>query len=293
MRTMQAIIRWGLLGWAMTLSSLVAAELHIWGDWKQGGMLRGQVTPGSEVQVDDRPTRVSPEGYFVFGLNRDASESVTLIITDPEGKRSEHRYPVQSRKYDIQSITGVAQRHVTPPQEVLERIRLEGQKVREARILDDARTDFWGPFIWPLAGPITGVYGSQRIFNGEPRAPHYGLDIAAPTGTKIVAPASGVITLAEPDLYFSGGTLILDHGHGLSSTFIHLHKLLVEVGDTIEQGQVIAEVGATGRATGPHLDWRMNWFDARLDPQLLMADIPMRPTEAQKASYPRSKTPND
>lgn len=281
---MQTMIRWGLLAWVMTVSALVAAEPDIRGDWKQGGILMGQVQPGSEVRVGDRAARVSPEGYFVFGLNRDEPEAVTLTVTSPDGEQSEHRYAVQGRDYDIQRITGVAQEHVTPPPEVLERIRSENQMVREARSLDAARTDFRESFTWPLAGRITGVYGSQRFFNGEPRAPHYGLDIAAPTGTKVIAPVSGVVTLAEPDLYFSGGTLILDHGHGLSSTFIHLHKLLVAVGDEIKKGQVVAEVGATGRATGPHLDWRMNWFDVRVDPQLFMADIPMRPTEAQKSS---------
>lgn len=284
MRIIHAMIRWGLFGWAIAASALVAAELDIRGDWKQGGILMGQVAPGSEVRVGQRTARVSPEGYFVFGLNRDEPESVTLTLTSPDGEQTEYRYAVESRKYNIQRITGVAQEHVSPPPGVQERIRRENQLVGEARRLDSTRTDFRETFIWPLTGRITGVYGSQRFFNGEPRAPHYGVDIAAPTGTKVVAPAPGVITLAEPDLYFSGGTLILDHGHGLSSTFIHLHKLLVEVGQEIKQGQVIAEVGATGRATGPHLDWRMNWFDVRLDPQLFMSDIPMRHPDPQKTS---------
>lgn len=285
MKAVKALLPGSLLCWILISCGAQAAERpDIRGEWQQGGILMGKVAPGSQVKVDDRPARVSPEGRVVFGLNRDAPASVTLTITGPDGERQVYNYAVQSREYDIQRITGVAQEHVTPPEAVQARIAREAQLVRKARTLDDTRTDFWEPFIWPLVGPITGVYGSQRIFNGVPRAPHYGLDIAAPTGTKVIAPASGLVTLAEPDLYFSGGTLILDHGHGLSSTFIHLHKLLVEVGDEIEQGQVIAEVGATGRATGPHLDWRMNWFDVRLDPQLLMIDIPMEPAEAHQSS---------
>ena len=135
-------------------------------------------------------------------------------------------------------------------------------------------TIFLAGFIWPLQGPITGVYGSQRILNGEPRRPHFGVDVAAPTGTPVVAPADAIVTLVHPDMYFSGGTLIMDHGHGLSSTFIHLHKVLVEEGQVVKQGDVVAEVGATGRVTGPHLDWRMNLFTVRIDPELLVPPMP-------------------
>lgn len=180
-------------------------------------------------------------------------------------------------------MKGVDQKHVTPPPELTERIAREAELVAKVRHRDDPRTDFLQDFIWPLSGPITGVYGSRRVYNGTPRAPHYGLDIAGPTGAKVVAPAAGLVTLAEDDLFFSGGTLIVDHGHGLSSTFIHLSKILVKPGDRVAQGQAIAEVGATGRVTGPHLDWRMNWFDVRLDPALLMTDKPMRGRKAGAA----------
>lgn len=255
----------------LTATVVNAAEfLHIRGHWQQGGLLFGEVPPGSLVKVDERTVRVSPEGRFVFGLDRDATGQINVNVTTPSGETITRAYPVSKREYRIQRIEGVEQKHVTPPAEVLERIAREAALVREARAFDDPRTDFLQDFQWPLIGPITGVYGSQRVYNGVPKSPHYGLDIAGPVGAKVVAPAAGVITLAEPDLYYSGGTIILDHGHGLSSTFIHLSKVLVKDGDRVEQGQVLGEVGATGRATGPHLDWRINWFEQRVDPALLM-----------------------
>jgi murein DD-endopeptidase MepM/ murein hydrolase activator NlpD len=129
-------------------------------------------------------------------------------------------------------------------------------------------------FVWPAQGPISGVYGSQRFYNGEPRNPHYGVDVAVPKGTPVHAPAAGVVTLAEPDLYFSGGTVILDHGYRLSSTFLHMSEVSVQVGDELQAGDLIGAVGSTGRATGPHLDWRMNWRQQRIDPQLLAPPMP-------------------
>jgi murein DD-endopeptidase MepM/ murein hydrolase activator NlpD len=259
----------------MVIPALAADGLTIRGQWQQGGTLFGSVTPGYSLQLDGRKVRTTSTGEFVFGLGADAPQQITLVVTDPQGRSEKRTYDVKQRQYQVQRVNGVEQKHVTPPPELLARIERENELTRKARLLDDDRTDFLQDFIWPLSGPITGVYGSRRVFNGTPRSPHYGLDIAAPTGTKVVAPAAGVVTLAEDDLFYSGGTLILDHGYGLSSTFIHLSKILVAVGDRIEQGQAIAEVGATGRVTGPHLDWRMNWFDVRLDPALLMEGKPM------------------
>ena len=177
---------------------------------------------------------------------------------------------IERRRYDIQRIDGLPKKMVTPPPELLVRIREEGAKVREARAFDTAELDLFVPFAWPAQGPISGVYGSQRILNGEPRQPHFGVDIAASTGTPVRAPAGGDIRLAEPDLYYSGGTVILDHGHGLSSSFLHMSRIDVEVGQRVAQGEVIGAIGATGRVTGAHLDWRMNWFERRLDPALLV-----------------------
>ena len=236
----------------------------------QGGLVRGQTLPGARVWLDDRAVRVSPDGAFVFGFGRDAVGEAQLRVALPDGSTVARRLTVEPRRYQIQRIDGLPPSKVTPAPEMLQRIRREAAQVRRARDRDDPRADFTSGWTWPVTGPVTGVYGSQRILNGEPRRPHFGVDIAAPVGTPVVAPADGVVTLVHPDMYFSGGTLILDHGHGLSSSFLHLSRILVEEGERVRAGDTIAEVGATGRVTGAHLDWRMNWFDARVDPALLV-----------------------
>ncbi len=176
-----------------------------------------------------------------------------------------------------------------PSAEDLKRIRRDARQVRQARARHIERTDFAGEFQWPLVGPVTGVYGSQRVYNGEPGRPHYGVDVAAPKGTPVTTPAPGVVTLAHPDMFYSGGTLIIDHGYGVSSTFLHLSKLLVEEGDEVAPGDIVAEVGAGGRATGAHLDWRMNWRKARIDPQLLVEPMPEQASAADSVT----ENPND
>jgi murein DD-endopeptidase MepM/ murein hydrolase activator NlpD len=178
------------------------------------------------------------------------------------------------RTYDIQRIDGLLGQMVTPDAETLKRIRDEAAKVAEARRRDSGRTDFLQPFAWPRLGRITGVYGSQRVLNGQPRQPHFGVDVAGPVGAPVVAPAAGEVVLAEPDLYFTGGTIMLDHGHGLTSVLMHLSSVDVAVGQVVRQGEPVGRLGATGRVTGPHLDWRMNWFDQRIDPQLLVPPMP-------------------
>lgn len=231
--------------------------------------------PGAAVEFEGEPVRVSADGWFLVGFGRDAGPHAVLAVTYPDGRRERHELRVRARGYRIQRIDGLPPRKVTPRSEAdLARIRAEGALVAAARAVDDARTDFLGGFVWPAHGRISGVYGSQRILNGEPRRPHFGVDVAAPVGTRVVAPADGVVTLAEPDLFFSGGTLIVDHGHGLSSSFLHLSRILVARGERVTQGQPIAEIGATGRATGPHLDWRMNLLERRIDPQLLVGPMP-------------------
>jgi murein DD-endopeptidase MepM/ murein hydrolase activator NlpD len=181
---------------------------------------------------------------------------------------------VAPRTYDVQRIDGLPPAQVTPPPEALKRIAEDVQQTRAARGRDTARTDFARGFTWPCQGPISGVYGSQRILNGQPKQPHYGVDVAAPVGTKVRAPAGGIVSLAVPDMYYTGGTLMIDHGHGLTSTMMHLSKVLAKVGQEVKQGDVVAEVGATGRVTGPHLDWRISWFDSRVDPQRLVGPMP-------------------
>ncbi len=253
---------------------LWAGTLELQGQPVQGGLMQGRTDPGTEVTFDGRPVRISKDGVFLIGFGRDAPAQAKLVVTFTDGSREWRELKVGQRKYKIQRIDGLPPRKISPSEEDLARIHRESASIKEARTKDDARTDFLKGFIWPAKGRISGIYGSQRILNGETRRPHYGLDIAAPVETAVVAPASGIVTLTHPDMFYSGGTLILDHGHGLSSTFIHLHRILVKEGQYVRQGDVIAEIGATGRVTGPHLDWRINLFKRRLDPQLILKAMP-------------------
>ncbi len=252
--------------------TILALELE--GPHRQGGLLRGQVEPGAQVNALGHTIPVDANGRFVLGLGRTAPARVNVTVIRPGGEREQHRIAIAAREYAIQRIDGLPAEQVSPDAETLARIRREGAQVRTARSARFSERYFDSGWIWPVTGPISGVYGSQRILNGQPRQPHYGVDIARATGTPVRAPADGVVTLAAPDLFFSGGTLILDHGQGLSSSFLHLSAMDVAVGDPVVQGQVIARVGATGRVTGAHLDWRMNWFDQRIDPTLLVPPMP-------------------
>jgi len=276
-------------GAAVMPARLVAAELRLHGSLTQGALVIGQVEPGSRVLLDGKPVRVTPEGVFAMGFDRDAGPLARLTEISAEGRRRQHELRIAPRRYDIQSVTGVPQRTVEPPPEQLRRILDEQKQVERARAVDSDLLAFSGAFQWPLPGRISGVYGSQRIYNGKPGRPHYGVDVAAPTGTPVRAPADAVVTLANPDMFFSGGTLIMDHGYGVSSTFMHLSRLLVRPGQAVKAGEVVAEVGSTGRATGPHLDWRINWFGLRLDPQLVAPPMPAAP--APVATTPAASAP--
>ncbi len=252
--------------WALSLS----------GNWIEGGVVHGKVAPDAQVTfyIKDKPYQVplDERGRFMLGLPRKAPDTVRLQV-EQQGVVMKHYFAVQSREYAVQRINGLPASKVSQFSKAdLRRIQLEGAAVRKARqqLLD--MNYFSEGFDWPVRGRISGVYGSQRILNGKPRRPHYGIDIATKTGTVVRAPASGEVTFVHADLFFSGKTLILDHGLGVSSTFLHLHKTLVEVGDFVERGQPIAEVGATGRVTGAHLDWRANWLDVRIDPVYLLKE---------------------
>lgn len=249
--------------------AMPAWSFSLEGRAQQGGLLFGQAAPGSEVRLDGAPLMVSADGRFVFGFGRDDAGTVTLEVSEPGMDTVRRTLTIAPRDYDIERIEGLPPATVTPPPEVLERIRREAGLVRQARARRDDRTDWATGFAWPASGRLSGFYGSQRVLNGEPRRPHFGVDVAAPEGTPVTAPAPGFVTLAEPDLYYSGGTLIIDHGQGLTSTFLHLSEILTAPGERVEQGELVGRIGATGRATGPHLDWRMNWFDKRVDPQPL------------------------
>lgn len=246
------------------------------GSFQQGGMVLGTTEPGARVKLNDRELRVSAEGFFVFGFDRDAQSGDRLTVTARDGRHFEQLLSVQPREYQKQYIEGISKKIMAPDADDLKRIRAENRLVGKARKKDIDRESFAQHFQWPALGPITGVFGSQRVYNGEPRRPHYGVDVAGPVGTPVKAPAAGVVTLAHNNMFFSGGTLIVDHGHGISSSFLHLSEILVQEGDEVEQGQAIAKIGATGRVTGAHLDWRMNWFERRIDPQLLVPAMPAR-----------------
>jgi murein DD-endopeptidase MepM/ murein hydrolase activator NlpD len=270
---MAAASRAAVFLWALLASSSLSA-LNLEGEIVQGGIVFGQVEPGSKVILDDRSVMVSEDGNFVIGFGRDETGTRKLLVTDPSGSTTSKDLPIAKRDYRIERVDGLPPKTVTPDPESLERIRNDARMVGSARARRDDRTDYAEGFIWPAHGRISGVYGSQRVLNGEPRRPHFGLDIAAPTGEAVYAPAGGIITMAHPDLYYSGGTIVLDHGQGLSSSFLHLSKVAVKEGDIVKQGDKIGEVGATGRATGPHLDWRMNWLNKRVDPQVLVKGDP-------------------
>ncbi len=260
--------------------SAAAQDLTLTGELVQGGLLFGDAPADHRVLLDGEAVPRSADGRFLVGFARDEVAARTLTVIAPDGERFERELVPAERAFEIQRIDGLPPSKVTPDPESLERIRAEAAMTRAARERVDDRTDFADGFIWPMTGPITGVYGSQRILNGEPRSPHWGIDIAAPTGTPVRAPAGGIVTLTHDDMYFSGGTLLIDHGLGLSSAFLHLHRILVEEGQRVEQGDVIAEVGATGRVTGPHLDWRMNLGATRVDPGLLLPGFPTPPEPA-------------
>jgi murein DD-endopeptidase MepM/ murein hydrolase activator NlpD len=260
-----------LLTAMLSAAPLLAVELK--GEPVQGGLIFGQTEAGTLVSLDTTDVPVSIDGHFVIGFGRDETGTRTLKLVSVDGNVETIELPVAARQYKLERVDGLPQRTVTPDPSATERIRAEGRMVSNARLQIRLRSDYANGFAWPALGRISGEYGSQRILNGEPGRPHYGLDVAAPEGTLVRAPADGVITLTHPDMYFSGGTIILDHGQGLSSTFLHLSKVLVEAGQTVERGDPIARIGSTGRASGPHLDWRMNWQNRRVDPRQLVSDM--------------------
>ena len=236
------------------------------GKFIQGHFIIGKTDPGTKVKIDKKQVKVSKDGYFAFGLSRDRKYDVVITI-EKDGVKEKITKRVQKRKYNIQKIDGLEEKKVTPPEEVYERIKKENKLIAEARAVDSDLDFFKDKFIIPVDDSIiTGVYGSQRILNGKPKWPHYGLDFAQKEGTPVKAMLDGTVTLAQSDLYYTGGTLIFDHGHGISTLYMHMQKILVEKGQKVKQGEVIGMVGSTGRATGPHLDIRLNWFDTRLDP---------------------------
>ena len=240
------------------------------GKFRQGHFIIGKTEPKSKIWIDKKPVKVSSDGFFVFGIDRDRKYDVTITKMN-KGKKEKIVKKIQKREYKIQRIDGLPEKKVTPPKEFYDRIKRENKIISNARSIDSNLTFFKNKFIPPLdKAIITGVYGSQRILNGKPKWPHYGIDFAAKEGTKIKAMLDGTATMVEADLFYTGGTLIFDHGHGISTLYMHMQKIYVKKGQKVKQGEIIGTVGSTGRSTGAHLDVRLNWFGTRLDPMTVL-----------------------
>ena len=249
-------------------STVQAVEFK--GKFIQGHFIIGKTDPGAQITIDKKKIKLTTDGFFAFGLGRDRKNDV-VIVKNLNGKNKKIIKKVFKREYKIQRIDGLDKKKVTPPEEVYERIKNENKLIGNARSINSNLVFFKEKFIQPLDNAIiTGVYGSQRILNGKPRWPHYGLDFAGDLGTPIKAMADGIVTLAEKDLYYTGATLIFDHGHGISTLYMHMDKIFVEKDDIVKQGDIIGTVGSSGRSTGPHLDIRLNWFNVRLDPATVL-----------------------
>ena len=237
------------------------------GKFIQGHFIIGKADPDSKIKIDKKQIKISKDGYFAFGLDRDRKYDIVITV-EKNGDKKKIIKKVQKRKYKIQRIDGLEEKKVTPPEEVYARIKKENKLIAKARNIDSDLDYFKDGLIIPVEDAIiTGVYGSQRILNGKPKWPHYGIDFAQKKGAPIKAMLDGIATLVENDLYYTGGTLIFDHGHGISTLYMHMEKIFVKVGEKVKQGEIFGTVGSTGRSTGPHLDVRLNWFQTRLDPQ--------------------------
>ena len=248
-----------------------ADTLSFDGHVTQGGLVVGRTAPGTTIRLDGRAVRVSPDGLFLLAFARDAGPTAQLIAEFPDGRREARALTVARRTFAVQRIDGLPSRQVSPSAADMARIQTDTALIAQARAADTDAADFRSGFVWPVQGPISGVFGSQRILNGEPRAPHYGTDIVVPAGTPIAAVADGRVVLSERDMFFTGKTVMIDHGHGLTSVYAHMSELAVTVGTRVAKGQIIGRVGATGRVTAPHLHWGMAVFTTQIDPQLLVA----------------------
>ena len=243
------------------------------GQLSQGSLVFGKAPIGSKVRLNGDEVMVSAAGDFVIGFGRDSDASALLVVTTPSGQVERKALVIADRDFPTQRIDGLDQSKVSGfTKEQLDKIAIDSKKKKSARATTHAKTDWIGGFMQPVAGRISGVFGSQRILNGVPKRPHSGLDIAAPTGTPILAPASGIVRLAEEGMYFEGGLVLLDHGHWVESAFLHMSRLDVVEGEYVEKGQVIGAVGSTGRSTGPHLHWSIKWMGRLVDPQIVLAD---------------------
>ncbi len=262
-----------LLGAAVLAPMQASAAIALKGAVEQGSLVVGRTEPGAKAVLDGETVQVSSTGLFAMGFDRDHGPTAKLVVTLPDGKVETKVLSVAPRVWEIQRIEHIAPALVTPPEEAMERIKKEVAEKAAARPRDTAEEWFAGRFIWPAKGIISGVFGSQRVYNGEPKNPHYGVDVAAPVGAEVIAPADGIVRLAEPDMYFEGGLVFIDHGQGVISFMMHMSRIDVKAGQHVHQGEAIGAVGKTGRATGPHLHWGMVWRSAHIDPSLLVDGV--------------------
>lgn len=274
-KALAKLISLPLMASSVLFSSLSFASLELSGDVIQGGLVLGKTTPNSHVSLNGKTLQLSEQGNFVFGFGRDDKDPSNLLVTLPSGEKIEKTLTPSTREYKIQRVKGIAKRIMQPNPEHVARAKKDSKQVRAARAVISDQLAFNQGFVAPIEGIVTGVYGSQRFYNGKPGNPHYGVDYAGKIGDPVKAPADGVVTLYVPDMFYSGGTMIIDHGHGVNSTFLHLSDAYVKVGDSVKQGDVVAAVGNSGRTTGPHLDWRVNWFNTRIDPELVLTLKPL------------------
>jgi len=244
--------------------------VNLQGNFIQGGLVKGKIFPNKVIKFENKILLKDTNGKFVFGFGRDYKENSYLEVKISEKEWLKKSFKIKKQTYNTQYINGLQKKMVTPPKSFYDRIKKENKSIKLIRNLNTEVNFIFQEFILPTKGIVTGVFGSQRILNGKPRRPHYGIDIAASKGTSVIAPIDSIVRMAEKDLYFTGGTIILDHGHGVTSVYSHLSLININVGDKVIKGQKIAEVGSSGRSTGPHLDWRVNWFNQRLDPALLI-----------------------
>lgn len=252
------------------------AEIQLSGEIKQGGLVIGKTDANNHVTLNKKVLTVSTQGDYVFAFSRDDKTQYTLTVTSPTGIVETEIFTPAKRDYKISRVEGISKKIMNPNKKANVRAGQDRAAIVKVRKISSDLTNFSQGFIAPRSSRITGVYGSQRFYNGIPKNPHFGVDYAGQIGALVKAPASGTVLLWVPDMFYSGGTLVIDHGHGITSNFLHLSASMVKAGDKVKQGEVIAKVGNSGRVTGPHLDWRMNWHQVRFDPQLAMKIIPLK-----------------
>ena len=243
------------------------ADFHLSGAIEQGGLATGIAPAGTyELRLDGKPVALAADARFLIAFDRDQGPMSSIEARLADGSLYRRTLAVRPRAWQIESLPTLA-RGTTPTPEFLARRKIELEQIAAARAIDSGAAGWRQHFLWPVKGRISGVFGSQRIYAGEPGAYHAGVDVARPVGTAIVAPADGVVILAAP-LPFSleGNLLMIDHGMGLNSAFLHLSRIDVRAGQAVRQGQLLGAIGMTGRATGPHLHWAVKWHDARIDP---------------------------